>query len=351
MHLGFLVNPIAGIGGTVGLQGSDGLVDSAREIGGVPRAPARAERFIRACTSALRQSKVTTVAGPMGSAYLPADVDASVCVRPTYPSEAGDTAAAVAEFVDADVDLIVFVGGDGTAVDVADALDGTDLPILGVPAGVKIYSGIFAATPEAAATVVGSGFETVEAEILDRPDHRVSSPAPVELQATVQTPVARAVQGSKRTVTGSVDGLIDALATEVAASDALTILGPGGTLGRLKEALAIEGTPLGVDVVRGDDLVAADADATTLESLVSASAPRLIISPIGGQGFIFGRGNLQLTPPVISAADLTVIASPQKLQTIPFLRVDTDDPELDASLRGWMRVRTGRVTHELLAVH
>jgi Uncharacterized conserved protein len=351
MHIGFIVNPIAGIGGTVGLQGSDGVVDAARELGGVPRAPARADRFIHACASTLDQSQISTVAGPMGSTYLPGGIDASVVMQPASPSDARDTAAAVERFVDAEVDLVVFVGGDGTAVDIARALEGTDLPLLGVPAGVKIYSGVFAATPEAAAEVIDSGFETVEAEILDRPQHRAPSPAPIELQATVQTPVARTVQGSKQSVAGSVGGLIDALATEVEASSVPTILGPGGTLGRLKAALAIDGTPLGVDVVRGADIVAADADAATLEGLVSETTPRLIISPIGGQGFIFGRGNLQVTPPVIRASDLTIVASPQKLQTIRFLRVDTDDPELDESLRGWMRVRTGRVTHELLAVH
>lgn len=351
MHFGFIVNPIAGIGGTVGLQGSDGVVDSARELGGVPRAPARAERFIHACAATLERSQITTVAGPMGSAYLPDGIDASMCLQPLQPSDARDTAAAVEGFVDADVDLVVFVGGDGTAVDIARALEGAALPILGVPAGVKIYSGVFAATPEAAAGVIESGFETVEAEILDRPQHRASSPAPIELQATVQTPVARTVQGSKRSVAGSVDGLIDALATELEASRVPTILGPGGTLGRLKTALGIMGTPLGVDVVRGGELVAADADAAALEGVADETTPRLIISPIGGQGFIFGRGNLQVTPPVIRAADLTVVASPQKLQTIRVLRVDTDDPELDESLRGWMRVRTGRVTSELLAVH
>ncbi|MDR9411407.1 MAG: NAD(+)/NADH kinase [Haloquadratum sp.] len=351
MHIGFVVNPIAGIGGTVGLKGSDGVVEAARTRGGTPRAPPRAVRFIDAAAPLLDAVQITTVGGAMGAEYLPVGAEATVCATPPSPTDASDTTAAVRRFADLGVDLIVFVGGDGTAVDVASGIRGTEVPLLGVPAGVKIYSGVFASTPEAAAQIIDAGFDTVEAEVLDRPQGSGRAPAPIELQATARTPVARAVQGAKRSVGGSVDGLIEAVVAEITTTQRPVILGPGGTLGQVKAALGIDGTPLGVDVVEGDQLTLADADASALETLVERVRPRLFISPIGGQGFIFGRGNLQLTPQVIAAAELSVIASPQKLETIRVLRVDTDDPTLDASLRGWMRVRTGRVTHELLAVH
>lgn len=351
MQIGFVVNPIAGIGGTVGLKGSDGLIDQARALGGTPRAPERAERFVDAVAPSLDSLSIATVGGSMGAAYLPSGADVTVCTRAPTPSDAADTVDAVRQFTADGVDLVVFVGGDGTAVDVARAVGTAGVPLLGVPAGVKIYSGVFASTPEAAAEIVDAGFETVDAEVLDRASTSGGAPAPIELQATAQTPVARDIQGAKRSVGGSVDGLIEAIAEEVSAAEVPVILGPGGTLGQVKEALGIDGTPLGVDVVTDDTLAFADADAATLEALVERVRPQLIISPIGGQGFIFGRGNLQLTPPVIRGADLSVIASPQKLETIRVLRVDTDDPALDESLRGWMRVRTGRVTHELLAVH
>jgi len=351
MHLGFLVNPVAGIGGAVGLKGSDGVLEEAREMGGIPRAPNRAERFGHAAEHSLTAARVSTVGGEMGASHLPRSVSAAVRYTPSSPTDASDTVAAVRAFVDSGVDLIVFVGGDGTAVDVAHATAGAEIPLLGIPAGVKIYSGVFAATPEAAADVLDTGFDTVEAEILDRPMDRGSSVGPVELQATAETPTARAVQGSKQSIGGSVEGLIEAMAAELGRMDVPLILGPGGTMAQIKTALGVEGTPLGVDVIEADQLVIADADATALESLVATATPRLVVSPIGGQGFIFGRGNLQLTPPVIRGAELTVIASPEKLATIRVLRVDTDDPALDASLRGWMQVRTGRVSHELLAVH
>lgn len=350
MHIGFVVNPIAGIGGAVGLKGSDGVVEEAHKMGGTPRAPTRADRFVQAAAPSLVAARVSTVSGEMGASHLPAAVSATVRTTPSSPSDASDTVAAVRAFIDVGVELIVFVGGDGTAVDVAHAAAGAGVPLLGVPAGVKVYSGVFAATPEAAADVLEAGFDTIEAEILDRPQDRNHAAAPIELQATAETPVARDIQGPKQSIGGSIDGLIEAMAAELGRVEVPLILGPGGTMEQLKAAMGVDGTPLGVDVLEGEQLMIADANARALEALVRTVTPRLVVSPIGGQGFIFGRGNLQLTPPVIRGADLTVIASPQKLATIRALRVDTDDPDLDASLRGWMRVRTGRVSRELLAV-
>ncbi|WP_299332039.1 ATP-NAD kinase family protein [Haloplanus sp.] len=351
MRLGFVVNPIAGMGGRVGLKGTDGKVEEARERGAAPRAPDRAARSLAAIAARVDDVALSTWGDPMGAALArEAGYDPDVLGEPSGPETgASDTRAAAEAFVEADVDVVCFVGGDGTAADVADALSGTDVPILGVPAGVKVYSSVFAVSPEDAADVIATFERTERREVIDIDEdaYREGSVDP-ELRAVATVPVGEDLQSSKQTGSGNVESLAEGFAAEVD-PEVTYVLAPGSTVGAIKTALGFEGSSLGVDVWRNGEVLAADAsESEILDCLGERNV--IVVSPIGGQGFVFGRGNPQLSPAVIRRCEVEIVASRTKLDDIGRLRVDTDDPDLDAELRGWARVRVGRFESRLLEV-
>ncbi|WP_251341212.1 ATP-NAD kinase family protein [Haloplanus halophilus] len=351
MRLGFVVNPIAGMGGRVGLKGTDGKVEEARARGADPRSPDRARRALEALADRVPGATVLTWGAPMGADLArEAGVDPEVLGEPAgEETTAADTRAAVAAFLDAGVDLVVFVGGDGTAADVADALEGTETPMLGVPGGVKVYSSVFAVSPEDAADVVASFERTERREVMDidEDEYREGAVNP-ELRAVAWVPVGESLQSSKQTGSGNVESLAEGFADGVEAG-VTYVLGPGSTVGAIKDALGFDGSPLGVDVWRDGEVLARDA---TEDEILASLGDRnvIVVSPIGGQGFVFGRGNPQLSPAVIRRCAVEVVASRAKLDDIGRLRVDTDDPELDAELRGWTRVRVGRFERRLMEI-
>ena len=370
MRIGFVVNPIAGMGGRVGLKGTDGKVAEAKQRGAEPRAPDRARRAL----DALRERTgprgnggtavdsdatgnvihLLTWGGEMGAdAATAAGFDPTVAGSPSAGSTtADDTGQAVTAFLDAGVDLVVFVGGDGTAADVADAVEGTETPILGVPAGVKVYSSVFAVSPEDAAEVIRTFERTERREVMDidEDEYREGEVNP-ELRAVVRVPVAEELQSSKQLGGGNVEALAAGVAADIRDSDKTVVLGPGSTVGAIKAALGFEGSPIGVDVWRNGEVLVLDAsEADLLDALDPEAENVIVVSPIGGQGFVFGRGNPQLSPAVIRRCDIDIVASRSKLDTIGELRVDTDDSELDAELRGWTKVRIGRVERRMLQI-
>jgi len=221
--------------------------------------------------------------------------------------------------------------------------------MLGIPGGVKVYSSVFAVSPEDAADVLASFERTERREVMDidEDEYREGAVNP-ELRAVAWVPVGEDLQSSKQTGSGNVEAVAEGVAAEVE-SGVTYVLGPGSTVGAVKEALGFEGSPLGVDVWRDGTVLARDAtEAEILDALDERNV--IVVSPIGGQGFIFGRGNPQLSPAVIRQCEVQVVASRSKLDDIGALRVDTDDPELDADLRGWTRVRVGRFESRLLEV-
>ena len=361
MRVGFVVNPIAGMGGRVGLKGTDGLVEEARERGARPRAPGRARTALEALRARRDDATVVTAAGALGEdAAVDAGFEPEVVYEydpdPEAPTEtsATDTRAAVQAFVNAAVDVVLFVGGDGTAVDVARALEdaggGTaPVPMLGVPAGVKIYSSVFGVTPSDAGRVVASFDSVADREVndIDEAAYREGE-VRTTLRAVVPVPVAEAVQSSKQVAGGSVEGVAAGFANDV--EDGVTyVLGPGGTVGSIKRELGFEPSPLGVDVFRdGEVLVRDGTESEILDALGEDNV--VVVSPIGGQGFVFGRGNHQISPPVIERSEVAVVASPSKLDDVGVLRVDTDDETVNESLRGWQKVRVGRYEHRLLKI-
>ncbi|SIS06071.1 ATP-NAD kinase family protein [Natronorubrum thiooxidans] len=376
--LGVVVNPIAGMGGRVGLKGTDGKLEEARELGAEPRAPDRAREALAAVHRRAPELTVYTAAGVLGEdAARDAGYEPIVVYEPTAddgtepPAEttAADTRAAVRAFLERDVDLVCFVGGDGTAVDVAEVIerdaerattdsgsetdfsrDDSGTPMLGVPAGVKIYSSVFAVTPADAGRIIAEFDRVTSREVndIDEDAYR-DGEVRAELKAVVPVPVAPDVQSGKQVSSGSVDSLASGFAREID-PDRTYVFGPGSTVGAIETELGIDPSPLGVDVWRDGTVLARDASESEILEVL-AEPVTIVVSPIGGQGFIFGRGNHQLSPAVIERADeIEVVASGEKLDGIDALRVDTDDAAIDESLRGWQQVRTGRFTTRLVNV-
>jgi predicted polyphosphate/ATP-dependent NAD kinase len=359
-RIGVVVNPIAGMGGRVGLKGTDGKVAEARERGADPRAPERAVEALRVLHEQAPDVQLSTYGGEMGElAAREAGFEPEVVGFPEgddsteAETSATDTREAVRRFAEEGVDLVLFVGGDGTAVDVAEALNELDAgtPILGVPAGVKVYSAVFAVTPEAAGRIA-TNFERTETREVNDIDEDAYRKGEVraELKALAEVPVAEDLQSSKQVGGGTVESLVAGVADDARAADGTTyVFGPGGTVGAVKSELGFERSPLGVDVWRDGEVLVRDAsEDEILANLGERNV--VVVSPIGGQGFVFGRGNDQISPVVLGRSEVEVVASKRKLDGVGVLRVDTGDDEVDESLRGWRKVRVGRFERRMMQV-
>ncbi|MGW4420918.1 ATP-NAD kinase family protein [Streptosporangium sp. NPDC004631] len=366
--VGLIVNPVAGVGGPAGLKGSDGA-DVQREAlarGASRRAADRAAQAVRALLARRPGTRIVTVAGAMGEDSVRAAGGVPELLRlvPGDPSSSRDTTAAVEAMKD--VDLLLFAGGDGTARDV---LDGSpSYPVLGIPAGVKVYSGCFAVSPATAGVMAaefvpgareagqsggaGDAGGTIEAEVVDL-DERVYRRGGVSprLYGTLQVPAVKArLSGRKVGSSAAAPGSAEGIAWEVVARmrpGARYILGPGATTMALGRLLGLPTTLLGVDVVQDGELIAADVAEQELLDLVEGRESYAVLSVIGGQGFVLGRGNQQISPAVLkkimTSGGLVVLATQQKLADLggrPLL-ADTGDPEADALVEGHVRVITG----------
>lgn len=357
-RIGLLVNPYAGLGGAVGLKGSDGKAEEALALGAKERALPRAVQFLRALSP---DATILTGSGAMGDdACAEADVSSLVVFTPHEPSTAADTRAGAKALAAAGVDLVVFVGGDGTAADVAAGLEGTQVPALGVPAGVKMYSAVFADTPDAAAVVAESFSGDQRHEVLDIDEEAFRrGELRVALKGMLHVPVHARVQGGK--VAGEDDEVeVETLAQAVVETlepGHTYVLGAGGTMHEIKKVLGVDGTLLGLDVVWLDEdakphLVVKDAREKDLLELPMGL--EVVVSPIGAQGFFLGRGNLPLTPAVLRRmaipGDVHVVATPWKLLMTPQLKVDSGDAALDSRFPAFLPVQTGHGQTKLMRV-
>ncbi|MFP4187813.1 MAG: ATP-NAD kinase family protein [Halobacteriales archaeon] len=347
MKIGFVVNPVAGLGGRVGLKGTDGCVEEARRRGAEPRANDRATEALEAVRDGPSDVSLVTAGGAMGERAA-----RSAGFKPTvveiggklYETTAEDTRAAVRSFVDEGIELVVFVGGDGTAADVVDALDASDadVPVLGVPAGVKVYSSVFAHTPREAGRVAARfDGKTVEREVADiDEDAYRDDELRASVRAVVRVPADDAVQESKSRAGGALEGIALGFADDIR-DDTTYVFGTGGTVAAIERALDIEPTLLGVDVWRDGRVVVRDGSE---DEILGALGDHnlVVVSPLGGQGFVVGRGNQQISPEVLSRSELELVATRDKLRGLDALRIDTGDTALDEKLRGWRRVRVGR---------
>jgi len=356
VRLGLVVNPIAGMGGRFALKGSDDpqLLEAARARGAVPVAPARALDALRPLAAHSDRLEVLASAGEMGEdEATSAGLEPEVLGSARTATSAEDTRAAAAAMADRGVDLLLFVGGDGTAVDVLEAI-GDRVPVLGVPAGVKMHSAVFAVNPRSAGELVGrlarGGVRSLRpAEVMDVDEALLRRGAvAARLHGFLNVPAERRlVQSAKaRSLAGEAEAQ-EAIAhhlVENVLGDRMWLIGPGTTTGALMTLLGLEKTLLGVDVVHRGKLVAPDADERTLLELIESEEAGIVVTPVGGQGFVLGRGNQQLSARVIRSVDqLVIVATEAKIAGLGGrpLRVDTGDLEVDASLSGWTRVTVG----------
>ena len=312
--------------------------------------------------------------GRMGTDWLPEGATIG-SVRTTHSSSgstsADDTAAAVGELLKEGIDLLVYAGGDGTTRDIVTALDSAgspDIPVIGVPTGVKMHSGCFAASPKAAAEVLSAWLDgdllLASTEVLDLDEERYRQGEwVVQLYAEAMTPASpRWMQGSKQRIEASgeedtTEGLADHIRELVISEDGLVIWGSGGTLRAIAEMNGFQPTNLGIDATLGNKQIGTDLDeAGLLEILSSHAGPvTLLLSPMGGQGFLIGRGNLQLSPEVlrvIGIDNILGVVTPAKLLTVRRLRIETGDVNLDAAFaaKRYMKVLQGYRTTRVLPV-
>lgn len=367
--VGLIVNPIAGMGGSVGLKGTDGdeVVRRARELGAIPHAGERAAAALQEVARADLDIRLLTCSGSMGEApAAAAGLTGEVVYRPRSRSATSskDTRRAARAMLDAGVDLLVFAGGDGTARDVYEEV-GNTLSVVGVPAGVKIHSAVFAVNPRAAgdlivAVLARGATRTRDTEVMDVDEEAYrDGRLATRLFGYLRVPDdARLVQSGK-VRSRSEDAVADLLAAAIADEmkpGTTYVLGPGTTTRRIARCLGFEGTLLGVDLVRDRSLVAADvAEGQLLDALLASRASRIIVTPIGGQGYLFGRGNQQISPRVVRLVGVDhviVVATPGKLAALrgrPLL-VDTDDEDLNRMFAGYVAVTTGSGQRAMYAV-
>jgi predicted polyphosphate/ATP-dependent NAD kinase len=358
-RIGLIVNPIAGMGGRVGLKGTDGrdIVARAVEKGARPEAGRRAGEALESLAGLKDRIEVLTYPGEMGedvvrAAGFACSVLGSIRSGQTTPE---DTRRAAQDLEAAGVDLLLFAGGDGTARDICAAV-GDRLPVLGIPAGVKMHSAVFGISPRragelAALYVEGKIRGTREAEVMDIDEEAFRQERVcAKLYGYLRVPSEpRLVQGVKAGGGHGEASALRGIALDVTSRmepGVAYLIGPGTTTREILHVLGLSGTLLGVDVVVDRRIEAADADERVLLETVERMPARIVVSVIGGQGYLFGRGNQQLSPRILARVgkeNVIVAATPGKifsLRGLPLL-VDTGDPDVDRMLTGYVQIVTG----------
>lgn len=356
-HIGLIINPVAGLGGPAGFKGSDGMAAQALALGVQAKAASRTRTALEVLLGLRERVQFITFPGAMGADLLTEMGFAYRVIGELSAGEscAADTRRAVELLQDAGVALILFAGGDGTARDVcAAAREGQ--PVLGIPAGVKIQSGVYAISPRAAgeltARLIEGGLVRLSsAEVRDIDEHalregRVTARWYGELTVPQEGGYMQQVkQGGLESEELVLGDLADWL-QESWDADVRYVFGPGSTLHGLAHNLGLQTTLLGVDVIENGQLLACDVTEAQLFELVDGHAARLLVTAIGGQGHIIGRGNQQISPRVLRAIGLEhlrVVATKRKLATLegrPLL-VDSGDVTLDDAFPDAVRVWAG----------
>lgn len=395
MRIGVVVNPDAGLGGKLGFKGSDGRALEARAAGAEDRAGPRMAHALNAFSTLLQgslnrtESNITLVGweGRMGGTWV-GDQNDKLSFEPigTTPETTADsdTHDLVCALIKAEVEAILYAGGDGTTRDIVNALESMgpkaqEVPLIGVPGGVKMHSGCFATTPKAAAEValafILGDLRCAITEVMDLDEDVYQEGVwKVRMYGEAWTPSSpRFMQGAKEQVERSsevdtIEGLAHHVQTLLEDNPELMIVwGSGGTLRRMGEHVNLELTLLGIDAqgpdIAGQRTLYADLNEQDLLSVLAkhvdengAPKPRLLLlSPMGGQGFLIGRGNLQLSPDVLQVIEfenILGVATPSKLIGLQAVRIDTGDPELDSEFQAkrFVKILQGFRTTRLIRI-
>ena len=364
MRLAVVVNPDAGLGGRLGFKGSDGRAAEARAAGAQDRAGPRMRQCLEKLAELAREPiEIIAWDGRMGGDWIPGNYT-STGVTPDTTD-----AASTSDFIKShSPDLFLYAGGDGTTRDIVEALGDREIPLVGVPGGVKMHSGCFATTPKAAAEVVWSfvtgDLMVARTEVMDL-DEEVYRKGEwkVKMYGEAFTPASpRWMQGAKEQVQReSEEETLEAMSAHIANlveenSDLMIVWGSGGTLRQMCKQLGHESTLLGIDILHAGKMYNDLNEQGLLEIINSHDGEiKLLLSPMGGQGFLIGRGNLQLSPDVLRAIgidNILGIATPAKLLGLNELRIDTGDEKLDAEIRSkkYLKVLQGYRTTRVIRV-
>ena len=357
--LGLIINPIAGIGGSVALKGSDGegVAQKALTLGAEAKANERTQIALEILLPYLAQVQVYTASGLMGESVSKAlgFKTETVYQSPTFTS-AEDTENTVIELLKQNIDILLFAGGDGTARNICKMV-GDNFPVLGVPAGCKIHSGVYAITPKAAGRVIelmvtNQLVTLTEADVMDIDESLfrqgiVKAKRYGEMQIPAELRYVQAVKsGGKESDELVLQDIAGHVINQM--EDELFVIGSGSTTAFLMEEMSLDNTLLGVDLVQEHELLASDLTEVQLWQALQKNTEKakLVITLIGGQGHIFGRGNQQLSPRVIRAIgreNIIVIATKTKLNALDSrsLIADTGDSALDQELSGYLPIVTG----------
>lgn len=355
MKLGFIVNPIAGMGGRVGLKGTDGVetLEKARHLGAIPESPKKAKKALEALVPVKDKIELFTYPGAMGEdeakemGFSPKVLGGKIeDIGPKYTEEAAK------KMLDEGVSLIIFAGGDGTARNIYNAI-GTKVPVIGIPAGVKIHSGVYASHPRAAGEIAlkylqDSEMELKETEVMDIDEEafregivtaRLYGYVNVPLEpALVQFQKSGAIESEEEAIDGITINIIEEMEDDV-----VYLIGSGTSTRPIMEELGLPNTLLGIDIIKNKKLVASDVTEKEILEYIDGKNTKIIVTVIGGQGYIFGRGNQQLSGEVIKKVgkeNIIIISTKNKLLSLdgrPLL-VDTGDDEVNQMFNGYIKV-------------
>ena len=372
--LGLIINPLAGIGGAVALKGSDGAATlmAAQNLGAVPQAQNRTRSALQQIQQYRDEIKIYTAANAMGEdlcKQMGFDVEV-VSQNKVDQTSAHDTEAGVAQLLALGIDLLLFAGGDGTARNVFNVMQNRQqnqlLAVIGIPAGCKIHSAVYAVTPKHAGELLaliirGRPLTLQEAAVMDIDEEAFrQDQVKAKLYGQLQVPAENQyMQNMKEGGVVHEELVLQDIAayiTETMEDDVLYFIGSGSTPKAIMDELGLAATLLGVDLLENQQLIAGDVNEKQILSFLENEKPaKIILTIIGGQGHLFGRGNQQFSAEVIrkiGKQNIIIIATPEKLQALNGqpIRVDTGDDELNHELYGMTQLVTGYDQHTLYKI-
>ncbi|MFX0082533.1 MAG: ATP-NAD kinase family protein [Candidatus Hodarchaeota archaeon] len=364
-RIGLIINPIAGMGGSVGLKGTDGdIYQKAVKMGAKPITPKRVSELLSHITRK-REIFMLVAPGRMGAdVIIDKGIEFEVIGEIDEITSAEDTKRIAKQMVKTGIDLLIFCGGDGTARDIYDAI-GLEKPVVAVPGGVKMYSSVFSFNPRTAAQIIdgflGDFIQTEDREILDidenliRKDMLISTLYGYLKVLKFRNLVQAGKIGSRfgRTVEENKQEIARFI-VESMEDNILYLLGPGTTVKAITDDLKLPKTLLGVDAVYNKKVLGSDLNENGILNLLGTySKVEIIISPIGGQGFIFGRGNKQFTPKIlkqVGSKNIKIVSTVEKIRELDCLRVDTGNIGVDNNLKGFAKVIIGYMEETVIPV-